>query len=289
MKKLMLIVNPVAGKKQAQRQLYKLIRSFMEQDWQVTSYITGKQGEATEFILRDGAEFDRIVVSGGDGTLNEAVHGLISADLSIPLGYLPAGSTNDFAEFMHISPKLLVAAHTAGGGEPHAVDVGCFDAQYFLNIAAFGIFSDIAYTTPQYLKNAFGLAAYVLDGIKDLSAARPQELSITADGKYYEGSFIFGAICNASAIGGMEVPIRPDDGMLDVFLVRAPSSFLEQQLMLRALQNREYDARYFVYFSASSMELCSPKPLHWALDGEHVITENKWHIQCLPQRLHLIL
>lgn len=289
MKKLMLIINPVAGKKQAVRQLSKLIRSFMEQDWQVTTYITGEKGEATEFILHDGADFDRIIVSGGDGTLNEVVHGLISADLTRPLGYLPAGSTNDFAEFMHIPLKLLTAAKRAGGGEVHNVDVGCFDGRYFLNIAAFGIFSDIAYTTPQYMKNAFGLAAYVLDGIKDLSTARPQELSITADGKTYEGSFIFGAICNASAIGGMEVPIRADDGLLEVFLVRAPESFLDQQLTLRALQSREYDARYFVYFEASSMELHSAKPIHWAVDGEHVITENEWSIHCLPQRLQLIL
>ena len=289
MKKLMLIINPVAGKKQARRRLAELIRSFMEQSWQVTSYITGKKGEATEFILRDGADFDRIVVSGGDGTLNEAVHGLISAGLSTPLGYLPAGSTNDFAEFMHISPKLLTAACTAGEGTVRSIDVGCFDGQYFLNIAAFGIFTDVAYSTPQYLKNAFGLAAYVLDGIKDLSAARPQEISITVNGETYEGRFIFGAVCNASAIGGMEVPIRPDDGLLDVFLVRAPNSFLEQQLMLRALQNKEYDARYFVYFEAGSMELRSPKPIHWALDGEHIITERKWSIECLPQRLRLVL
>ena len=288
MKKLMLIVNPVAGKKQAQRQLSKLIRAFMEQDWQVTTYITGAKGEATDFVFRDGAEFDRIVVSGGDGTMNEAVHGLISSGLSVPFGYLPSGSMNDFAEFMHISPKLMVAARTAATGEIHRIDVAQFAERYFMNIAAFGVFSDLGYTTPQYLKNAFGLAAYVLDGIKDMNTARPQELSVSADGKTCEGSFIFGAICNASAIGGIEVPIQPDDGMLEVFLVRSPNSFLEQQLMLHALQNREYSSRYFEYFKASSLLLKTPKPMHWALDGEHIIAEDEWQVRCLTQRLNLI-
>ena len=290
MNKLMLIINPVAGKKQAPRQLVKLIRTFMDFGWQVTTYVTGAKGEAMEFAARDGASFDRIICSGGDGTLNEVVRGLVRADLSVPVGYLPSGSTNDFAEFLHISPRLPTAAKRAAGGDIRKIDVCRFGDRCFLNIAAFGVFSDLSYTTPQYLKNLLGLAGYVIDGIKDLSTGRPQQLRLRADGKVYEGSYIFGAVCNASGIGElMDVPMEADDGEMNVLLIRMPENFLEQQLILHALQNKEYDSPYFDCFKASSLVLECDAPMDWALDGEHAILEEKTEIRCLRQRLQMVL
>ncbi|MGM9619815.1 MAG: diacylglycerol/lipid kinase family protein [Oscillospiraceae bacterium] len=291
-RRLLLLVNPVAGKRQGEKHLAAIVRGLMEHGWQATVLVTGCAGEAAELAEHYGGAFERVVCVGGDGTLNETATGLLRAGLSVPLGYLPAGSTNDLAEFLRLPAELPEAVEKAALGEPRPVDVGCFNERYFLNIAEFGAFSWLPYTTPQYLKNVFGYYAYILDGVKDLGKLRSDRLRLTAGERVLEGDFIFGAVCSATNMGGVfdlpEGAVQPDDGSFEVLLIRSPTSALALQEVITALRSRDYADPHIEFFRASSLTVETDTPFDWAVDGERASPGRWLRIENLPRRLPLI-
>ena len=290
-KRCMLIINPVSGKKQVLRHIPQIVRCLMEAGYCVTAMVTGRQGEATDFVQRFGSEYDLICCTGGDGTLNETMTGLILSDLHIPLGYIPCGSTNDFAMSRKLSTDVEQAAKNIASGRLRQFDIGRFGGHYFTYVAAFGAFSWLSYTTDQNLKNMLGHTAYILDGIKDLSKIKAHHVKIVCDGVDYEGDYLFGAVCNSTSVAGViELPesmVDTLDGKFEVLLVKLPKTVAELESTVKALINKDFSHGAIRLFHAENIYVENPPDLQWSLDGECPGYYEKVNISAIPGFLTL--
>ena len=272
MKQLLFILNPRAGMRKANRVLAEILDIFNRADYDVHIYVTAGQQDGTDAVKRLAKGMDLVVCCGGDGTLNETVTGLLSSGLDIPVGYIPAGSTNDFANSMKLPADPVEAARKIVEGMPQRLDVGIFGDRYFTYVASFGAFAKTSYATPQNVKNALGHTAYVLEGIRELGQIRNLHLSLELDGETLEDDFLFGAICNSTSVGGI-LTLAPEqvdmaDGKFEVLLVRAPKDLAEVAECISAVQKQQYNCRMITFRSASSVKIFATEELDWTLDGE---------------------
>ena len=272
MKKLLLIINPVAGRNQAQADLFKMVRVFAEHDCEVTVYPTRGPQDCTRKVLADAGRFDLVVCCGGDGTLNEMVSGMMQREDPVPMGYIPLGSTNDFAASLHLPSHVEEAALRCVEGTAFHMDVGSLNDRYFNYIAAFGAFTEASYATPQQIKNALGHLAYILEGVKSLGRLQPIHVRITADGESFEEDYLFGAVTNTVSLGGV-LRLDPsrvllDDGMYELLLVKNPQNPAEAQAMLSALMLQNYDGPLVRMLRASDILFESNHEISWTIDGE---------------------
>ena len=273
MKKLLLILNPCSGKKKACRALAGIVNIFNRGGYDVTVYTTACRGDATRVVAQRAPEFDLVVCAGGDGTFNETVSGLLGGGHTTPLGYIPAGSTNDFASSLHLSKELLQAARDIVEGAPRKLDVGRFNDRYFSYVASFGAFTRASYATPQNVKNALGHLAYILGGIKELTNISSRHLRFTLDdGRVLEDDYIFGAISNSTSVAGVltlsEELVDMNDGVFELLLVRRPNSLLELNDCVLALTTQDYHTPMLTFTSARMVEIEAPESMDWTLDGE---------------------
>lgn len=292
-KRLLLIMNPRAGQKRANRYLPDMLRLFSDYGYVTTAYMTGKQGDGAAFTREHAGEADLIVAVGGDGTLNETVNGLLASGVRRPVGYIPAGSTNDFAASLKLSPNILKAAKDIMEGTSHTMDVGDFNGRSFTYVASFGAFTETSYTTPQEIKNVLGHLAYILEGVKDFANIRPIPLRLTTDtGNVFEGDFIFGAISNTTSIGGvMTMPparVIMDDGLFEITLIKMPASAADLGRILTSIQSRQYDEKVILTSSASRITIHSPNAVPWTLDGEYAKGETDILVENLHNAFELI-
>lgn len=293
---VLLIVNPAAGKLKAKNGLFEIIAPLCAADFAVTIYTTAARGEASALVREMGGRFSRIICCGGDGTFNEVIDGLLTGGHTCPVGYIPAGSTNDFAATLGLSGDLGALAMRAAVGKPRQLDVGCFgDRRYFSYIASFGAFTSSSYTAPQATKNAIGHLAYILEGIKDLPALQPVELCArTDDGRTVEGNFIFGAVSNSTSIGGM---VKLDaslvdlaDGMFELLLIRMPKTLAELNRIIYALSSRDYASASEIELTrARSVQFTMKTPVSWSLDGEYEEGGLTAEIRTVPKAFSLIV
>lgn len=272
MKKLLLIINPVAGRNQAQADLFKMVRVFAEHDCEVTVYPTRGPQDCTRKVLADAGRFDLVVCCGGDGTLNEMVSGMMQREDPVPMGYIPLGSTNDFAASLRLPSHVEEAALRCVEGTAFHMDVGSLNDRYFNYIAAFGAFTEASYATPQQIKNALGHLAYILEGVKSLGRLQPIHVRITADGETFEEDYLFGAVTNTVSLGGV-LRLDPsrvllDDGMYELLLVKNPQNPTEAQAMLSALMLQNYDGPLVRMLRASDILFESNHEISWTIDGE---------------------
>ncbi len=272
MKHLLLIVNPCAGTKRIIRYLPEIIALFRKNGYENTVYMTAERGDGTAIAAQRGADFDRIVCAGGDGTFNEVMAGVLSAGLHVPLGYIPCGSTNDFASSLHLPKTIMKAASCAMDGSPMPVDVGRFGERYFSYVASFGAFAKTSYSTPQNIKNALGHLAYLLEGIKDIPTIRPIHIRVETEQKTLEDDYIFGAISNTTSVGGVltldESRVDLNDGLFELLLIKSPKDIMELNECIRALSTQDYNSRMITFLSTAQLHISSPIPLDWTLDGE---------------------
>ena len=272
MKKMLFVMNPYSGMRKAAKYLTDIISVFNRAGYEVITYMTAGSGDATEIVARRAADMDMIVCCGGDGTFNETVSGLIHSGADVPLGYIPAGSTNDFAASLKLSLNVLQAAKDIVEGQPVAYDVGKFGDRYFSYIASFGAFTKSSYATPQYIKNALGHTAYVLEGINELSQIRKEHVKMELDGEMVEGDYIFGAISNATSVGGILTldpsTVDMSDGKLEVLLVRTPVDLLELSECIKAVQSQKYNCAMITFRSAERIKVYANPDMPWTLDGE---------------------
>ena len=291
-KKMMLIVNPVAGKGEMVRQLAEVTGIFMDAGYRVSYFPTRDRGDACDYVKAYGAGFDMICCSGGDGTLNEVVSGMIDAGLDISIGYMPSGSTNDFADFHKISNDIITAAGNIVGGSEHRVDVGRLGGKYFINAADFGAFTWLPYTTPQRLKNKLGFYAYILDGIRDISKLQSEHLRLKINGQTIEGEYIFGTAASSSSLAGtMDLfgeTVVADDGLFEVLLLRRPTSPAELQATIAALSTQNLNNELCFFCRTDKIELECMKKLNWALDGEKCVGDIHHTIEMLPRRIRIV-
>ncbi len=291
-KKCLLIVNPVAGRKSIQKYIPQIVRVFMDAGYLVTTTVTAAKGEAEVLTREYAVSHDLIVAAGGDGTLNEVVAGLALAGISLPVGYIPCGSTNEFATAQHIPTDILAAARVIADGNVRSLDLGKFGDHVFCGSAIFGAFSWMAYTTDQELKNRLGMGAYVLDGALDPAMLKPWHMKITIGGVPHEDEYIFGAISNAESLAGIlrypEGLVSLNDGLLEVLLIRMPKNHAEWQLVLRSIYAREIDTCPLIELTqANSVWVDNPDGLLWSLDGESSGVFRTAHISVLPGALNL--
>lgn len=287
MKKLFLVMNPCSGKKRANKVLAEIIDVFNRADYEVTAYMTAARGDATRAAAARAADFDRIVCIGGDGTLNEVIAGLHEVGQQTPIGYIPAGSTNDFANSLGLPKDLLDAARLAATGEPRKLDIGSFNGRCFSYVASFGAFTRTSYATPQGMKNALGHVAYLLAGAKELTSIRSTHMRfVLADGMSFEDDYIFGAISNSTSVAGL-LTLSPDlvdlnDGLFELLLIRKPHSLLELSDCVLALTTQEYHTPMLTMVSTGRVEIDCPSELDWTLDGEYAAGQ----AHCVVENLH---
>ena len=272
MEKMLFIMNPKAGRTTLKNSLVDVLEVFCNNDYDVRTYLTKSADDAERVVAEEGVGYDVIVCAGGDGTLGNTVAGFMKSGLKVPLGYIPCGSTNDFARSMEIPMTAVEAAEMVVGAEPFSVDIGSLNDKYFVYVAAFGVFSDTSYATPQNMKNIFGHAAYVLQGIKSIANIPSYKMKITIDGEIQEGEFIFGMVSNSISVGGFKSITRKgvefDDGLFEGVLIRTIKTPADLERVVRALLTGDISEKSMVSFRASNVLFEAEDPVAWTCDGE---------------------
>lgn len=276
MRKLLLIINPAAGMAKKKPRVFRIADWFRSKGYAVAVMTTSKKGDAEDFVRRYAEQNDAVICCGGDGTLNEVISGLMRFGSKKPVGYLPAGTTNDMAHTLRLPSNLKKAARVVISERPVPQDVGSFnETQYFTYIASFGAFTQVSYGTPQWLKNIFGHFAYVLGGLRSVGEIRPCRVRVFRDGNGdgEEGDYIFGSVSNSSSIGGVlhlgSSQVSLNDGEFEVLLIRNPPNLIEFQKMLHDLRRRNFENSLIEFFHTSTIRLVFDQEADWTLDGEY--------------------
>ena len=274
MKKIYFIYNPHAGKEQIGPKLNEIICILAEKENELTVVPTTGHLDAQNRIehLQDG--YDMVVCSGGDGTLDEVVTGMMKRPVEkrVPIGYIPAGTTNDFAKSLEIPRNMPEAAKAAMSGKPFACDIGTFNEDFFVYIASFGIFTEVSYSTKQEMKNVLGHMAYVLEGMKSLYNIKSYKMRVSSDEMEFEGDFLFGMITNSKSVGGfkgiVKGDVKFDDGVYEATFIKRPKNPLELQEILTSLLIEEIDTNYMYSFRTKKLVIEAEEAVSWTLDGE---------------------
>ena len=284
MKKMLFIYNPNSGMGLLKPKLSDVLDIFVKGGYEVTVYPTQRSQDAVRKVSEYKEEYDLVACSGGDGTLDEVVTGMMMRENKTPIGYIPAGTTNDFASSLHISKDMLGAADTAVNGVPFPCDIGHFNDDYFVYIAAFGLFTDVSYETDQNMKNVLGHLAYVLEGAKRLFNIPSYKVKVTHDDEVIEDEFVYGMVTNSRSVGGFRNLIGKqvgfDDGVFEVTLIKTPKNPIELQEIIAALMIEQMDSKYMYTFKSGRIMFESIEEIPWTLDGEfggehdEVVVEN---------------
>ncbi|MBR5046658.1 MAG: diacylglycerol kinase family lipid kinase [Eubacterium sp.] len=272
MNKVLLIVNPISGRGLVGKYLLDIIDTFSRKGIMLTTYVTQSKSDAYRTARREAGNYDVILCTGGDGTLDEVVAGISKSGYRPKIGYIPSGSTNDYAHSLQLPSDMKKSAEIIAEGNTFTVDIGTFNNWYFVYVAAFGAFTDVSYKTNQDMKNMLGHMAYILEGAKSLFDIKPYHMSVTIDDKIIEGDFIFGMITNSESVGGVENiagnDVELDDGYFEVVLVRNPVTPFDWQPIIFGLMNRQGDDEFIYYLKAKKVHITSTDPVAWTVDGE---------------------
>ena len=272
MKKMLFIYNPNSGMGLLKPKLSDVLDIFVKGGYEVTVYPTQKYHDAVRKMGEYEEQYDLVACSGGDGTLDEVVTGMMKREKKVPIGYIPAGTTNDFASSLHISKNMLEAADTVVNGVPFACDVGVFNQDYFVYIAAFGLFTDVSYETKQSMKNVLGHLAYILEGTKRIFNIPSYRIKVTHDGETIEDEFIYGMVTNSRSVGGFKgitgKNVVFDDGKFEVTLFKTPRNPMELNEILGALALRKINPKRMYSFKTNEVHFETEEESPWTLDGE---------------------
>ena len=294
MKRLLFIYNPHAGKELLKPKLSDIIDIFVKAGYEVVAYPTQSYRDAYRKVSEyDSDEYDLVVCSGGDGTIDEVVTGMMQRDKRDPIGYIPAGTTNDFANSLHIPKGLLRAADNAVNGTLFPCDVGKFNDDIFVYIAAFGLFTDVSYQTKQEMKNVLGHLAYVLEGTKRLFNVPSYRIKVTHDGETLEDEFIFGMVTNSRSVGGFRNMIGKqvvfDDGLFEVTLIKTPKNPLALQEIVASLLIEQVDTKHMYSFKTGRITFESLEEIPWTLDGEFGGAHDEVTVENLNRQLRIMV
>lgn len=288
-KKMLFIVNPKSGKERMKGRLLEIVNIFSGAGYQIQIHVTQRALDARDVVIREGAHKDIIVCSGGDGTLNETISGMLRLKHQPVLGYIPAGSTNDFASNLKLPRQMTAAAKVVVSGEDYPIDIGEFCGnESFVYVAGFGAFTEVSYLTPQDKKNLLGHQAYVLESVKSLTSIKSYRLRIQCDDWELEGDFIFGMVTNTISVAGFKGLVNQDvalnDGLFEVLLIRSPKSPAEIGSMVTELLLKE-ENNLVLKFKTSHIRIFSEEPVDWVLDGEFGGSRTEVEIKNLCRRL----
>lgn len=297
-KKLLFIMNPKAGTMQAAKYLADIIQIFCDAGFLTTVMMTAKSGDGREFAAEYAGVYDIVACAGGDGTLNEVIDGVMASGSGCSIGYIPAGSTNDFAVSVGIPRGILDAARLIVSGTPGTFDVGSFNGRHFSYVASFGAFTSTSYSVPQNMKNMLGHTAYVLRGVRDLIGIKSVKAKITTEEgtsneKVYEGNYLFGAVCNSTSVAGIlklnSFDVDMNDGMMELLLIKMPGNIIELNEMVVSLLDGSLKASNIEFISAKSITVRMEKETHWTLDGEYEKGGREIRIDTIRSAIRLIV
>ena len=292
-RKMLLTANIHAGKGTVGNRLPGVIDYYVSQGWDVTVHTTQGRSELVDYLTENACGYEMLVSSGGDGTLNETINGLMACSAPPILSYLPAGTVNDFASSLKIPKDMAEAARLLENGVPRRVDLGLFGEQYFSYVAAFGAFTDVAYQTPQAAKQVWGRLAYLVEGVKRLPSLRSYHMKLSADGFELEDDFLYGMVSNSTSVGGFrfheQLGVSMDDGVLELALVRFPKNLSDQQAVINALLKQEAVPGLVYLRRVSHLHIVSEVPVPWTLDGEFGGEVQELDVRCCPQALEILV
>lgn len=296
-KELLLIMNPRSGLMQAPKHLAEIVERFSGAGYMTSVLMTEGKGDARDFAAEYGGEVDTLVVSGGDGTLNEAIDGLLSCGHRTPVGYIPAGSTNDFANSIGLPKSITACVDRIISGTPQAIDIGCFNGRYFSYVASFGAFTSTTYSVPQNIKNILGHSAYVMAGVKELANIRPIHAKITLekgtpDEEVHEGDYVLGGVCNSKSIGGIvnlqKLDVDMNDGLMEVLMIKMPKDLIDLSETAASILGGTFKSHQIEKYSAHSVTFEIDEGIHWTLDGEYEKGKGICEIDTIESAISLI-
>ena len=294
MKKLLFIFNPYSGKAQLKNNLFEVVDIFVKAGYYVMTYPTQAPMDACRVIDEIGDKFDRIVVSGGDGTLDETVRSVLAKDMrKIPIGYIPSGTTNDFANTLGIPFNILQAAENAVSGVEFECDICTFNSQPFNYVAAFGAFTEVSYETPQENKNVLGHLAYIIEAMKKLTNIKPKHVRVEYDDNVIDDDIILGLVLNTKSVGGFDNSLldisKLNDGIFEVILIKNPSNILQLPSTITELLQAKTESQGYYVFQTSKMTIHTDEDVKWTLDGEFGGEVTKAELGIIPKAVSFII
>ncbi len=293
--KILLIINPSSGKMKVKQNTFDIINILSSKFDEIVIRLTKHRLHATEIILSsDLSEYDLVACCGGDGTLNEVINGVMKSGQKCTIGYIPSGSTNDFANSVGIPANTTDAAKLLCEGKAQKIDLGLFNNEKnFTYIASFGVFTAVSYNTRQSFKNVFGHLAYVLEGIKDIANIKTYNVKTESDGNVYEGEYIFGAVANSTSIGGIvHLPqnnVDFSDGLFEVILIKKPVTPNDLAKIIFGITNSKFDSDVFDFFKTANVNFKFAEPTVWSLDGEACASDCDVEIKAEHKAISIVL
>ena len=291
--RVLLMVNPMAGRQKIRNELLYVVDTLTKAGYETIIYTTQGKDATRDLLAEKDSQFDRVICCGGDGTFNE----ILSATMHKRpiLGYIPAGTTNDFAAGLKLPSDIREAAVNIVRGTPHTVDAGLFNTSYFSYVASFGAFTETSYSTPQNFKNALGHLAYILEGIKEIPAFTSYTVCVEADGQIYKDSYIFGAVSNARSVGGIlkisDSLVDLNDGVFEVMMIKMPKTLMDLSAIvtsLTSLNPLKYDPSMFLFLQTKELKITFEQEMVWSLDGERVSGGKEARIACIKDAFKIL-
>lgn len=293
--RVLLMVNPMAGRQKIRNELIYVVDTLTKAGYETIIYTTQGKDATRDLLAEKDSQFDRVICCGGDGTFNEILSATMHWDKRPILGYIPAGTTNDFAAGLKLPSDIREAAVNIVRGTPHTVDAGLFNTSYFSYVASFGAFTETSYSTPQNFKNALGHLAYILEGIKEIPAFTSYTVCVEADGQIYKDSYIFGAVSNARSVGGIlkisDSLVDLNDGVFEVMMIKMPKTLMDLSAIvtsLTSLNPLKYDPSMFLFLQTKELKITFEQEIVWSLDGERVSGGKEARIACIKDAFKIL-
>lgn len=293
--RVLLMVNPMAGRQKIRNELLYVVDTLTKAGYETIIYTTQGKDATRDLLAEKDSQFDRVICCGGDGTFNEILSATMHWDKRPILGYIPAGTTNDFAAGLKLPSDIREAAVNIVRGTLHTVDAGLFNTSYFSYVASFGAFTETSYSTPQNFKNALGHLAYILEGIKEIPAFTPYTVCVEADGQIYKDSYIFGAVSNARSVGGIlkisDSLVDLNDGVFEVMMIKMPKTLMDLSAIvtsLTSLNPLKYDPSMFLFLQTKELKITFEQEMVWSLDGERVSGGKEARIACIKDAFKIL-
>ena len=290
-------MNPKSGLMQAPKYMAEIIERFSGAGYLTQVLMTTASGDANAFAAEYGGEVDIVVVSGGDGTLNGVIDGLLRGGHKTPIGYIPAGSTNDFANSIGLPKSIPACVDRIINGTAKPVDIGCFNGRYFSYVASFGAFTSTTYSVPQNIKNILGHSAYVMAGVKELAHIKSIHARIilekgTPEEEIHEGDYVLGGVCNSKSIGGIvnlqKLDVDMNDGMMEVILIKMPKDLIELSDTTTSILGGTFKSHQIEKYTAHRITFELDENVHWTLDGEYEKGSGICEIDTIKSAISLI-
>lgn len=293
--RVLLMVNPMAGRQKIRNELLYVVDTLTKAGYETIIYTTQGKDATRDLLAEKDSQFDRVICCGGDGTFNEILSATMHWDKRPILGYIPAGTTNDFAAGLKLPSDIREAAVNIVRGTPHTVDAGLFNTSYFSYVASFGAFTETSYSTPQNFKNALGHLAYILEGIKEIPGFTSYTVCVEADGQIYKDSYIFGAVSNARSVGGIlkisDSLVDLNDGVFEVMMIKMPKTLMDLSAIvtsLTSLNPLKYDPSMFLFLQTKELKITFEQEMVWSLDGERVSGGKEARIACIKDAFKIL-